>query len=746
MNKSAKDNNVPVSKAQKKGYQFGTFQGVFTPSILTILGVIMYLRFGWVLGNLGLAKTLLIVTMSTAVTFVTGLSIAQFATNMRMGGGGAYYIISRSLGIEAGAAIGIPLFFAQALGISFYIAGFSESIVGLYPGLSLETIGIATLIFLTLLAAISADLALKVQYVILFFLTTSLFSFFAGGHVSSPMVQTGTSVSLGKASFWAVFAVFFPAVTGIEAGLAMSGDLKDPERSLPRGIIGAVLVSYLIYLAIPTFLHFLRIPVQELLTNNLIMRDVARWGELVIYGLWCASLSSALGSLLGAPRTLQALANDGIVFRFIGRGYGKKNDPRFATMISFGVALLGVMLGSLNAIATLLTMFFLISYGLLNFTAGLEGMIANPSWRPRFRLKWVWPMVGAAGCAMIMLMIDPGATIIAAVIIVAVYYVNAQRKLRAYWGDMKYGILMLMIRQALYKLAEKKPHEKTWRPNILVLSGAPSSRWHLIELADALSHGKGFLTVGAVLSGEEAHRGHIEQMEKTIYGYLKERFVPAVVKVVTSRDLFQGIRSLVQTYGFGPLVPNTILMGETGRTEDSGRYAELFHYIFSSKRNLVVVREPQVENRDRAMAQIDLWWSHVGENAGLMLALAYLLKTSPEWRGARLVIKSIVNKEEERQQQEEYFRKFIAQENMEAGIEIFVRGNADAFELMYEQSRDADYVFMGLKPPAPDESIEAYGRYYMSFRQRTGKFSALVCVLAAEEIDFEGIFKLKEAR
>ena len=149
MNEIIKEKESP-SKQETKGYQFGTFQGVFTPSILTILGVIMYLRFGWVLGNVGLAQTLLIVTMATAVTFITAYSIAQFATNMKMGGGGAYYIISRSLGVEAGGAIGLPLFFAKALGISFYIAGFSESIVGLYPDMSLQWVGITTLVILTI--------------------------------------------------------------------------------------------------------------------------------------------------------------------------------------------------------------------------------------------------------------------------------------------------------------------------------------------------------------------------------------------------------------------------------------------------------------------------------------------------------------------------------------------------------------------------------------------------------------------
>ena len=120
---------------QGSGYQFGTFKGVFTPSILTILGVVMYLRFGWALGSVGFWPTFVILTIASTITFLTGLSLSALATNMKVEGGGAYYIISRSLGVEAGAAVGLPLFFAQALGISFYVSGFSESLVREFPGI-----------------------------------------------------------------------------------------------------------------------------------------------------------------------------------------------------------------------------------------------------------------------------------------------------------------------------------------------------------------------------------------------------------------------------------------------------------------------------------------------------------------------------------------------------------------------------------------------------------------------------------
>ena len=157
-----------------KGYSFGTFQGVFTPSILTILGVVMYLRMGWTVGMAGLGGAILIILLATSVTLITGLSLSALATNMKVGGGGAYFIISRSLGVETGAAIGIPLFLAHAVGVSFYVAGFTEAFVGVVPGIDPIVVGLGTLIGLTTLTLISADLALKSQFVVMGAIVLSL--------------------------------------------------------------------------------------------------------------------------------------------------------------------------------------------------------------------------------------------------------------------------------------------------------------------------------------------------------------------------------------------------------------------------------------------------------------------------------------------------------------------------------------------------------------------------------------------
>jgi amino acid transporter len=248
-------NGKPSAGAdEQRGYQFGAFKGVFTPSILTILGVIMYLRMGWVLGNAGLPLTLLIVTMASSITFLTGLSISATATNMQVGGGGAYYIISRSLGVEIGAAIGLPLFMAQSLSVAFYVIGFAEAVanaVDLSPLVAalpfalneIQAVALITLVVLTIITCISADLALKAQMLILAAIVLSLASFFLGS-IAPDLVFSPDAIIPPKVPFWGVFAVFFPAVTGILSGVSMSGDLKEPAKALPRGTLAAVLCGY----------------------------------------------------------------------------------------------------------------------------------------------------------------------------------------------------------------------------------------------------------------------------------------------------------------------------------------------------------------------------------------------------------------------------------------------------------------------------------------------------------------------
>ncbi len=721
-----------------KGYQFGTFKGVFTPSILTVLGVVMYLRFGWVLGNVGLPLTLLIVTLASAITFLTGLAIASIATNMRVGAGGAYYMISRSLGLEAGAAIGIPLFFAQALGIAFYTAGFAESIVALVPALPFQAVALATLAGLAFLAYRSADLALRSQFVIMALVVASLVSFFFGGPVEPAAAGAAPPA---RASFWLVFAIFFPAVTGIEAGIAMSGDLKNPARSLPLGTLGAVATGYAIYIAIPVFLSFQVRDAGLLMTDPLIMRQVAFWGDLILLGLWGASLSSAMGSLLGAPRTLQALARDGIVPRFLGKGSGPGDDPRVATVVACLLAGAGLLGGGLDFIAPVLSMFFLTSYGLLNAISGFETLIGSPSWRPTFRVAWGFGAAGALGCLAVMLMINAGATLVAVAVTGMVYFLTGRRRLRAHWGDIRYGVLMLAVQNLLYRLAAKRPDEHSWRPNILVLSGVPSTRWYLVELADAMAHDRGFLTVATVLPEEGITARRLAAVHDTVVDYLRKHRVPALVKVLAAQSPMRGAYRLVQNYGFGPLVPNTILLGETEREGSFSDFANLILMVHRRKHNMVVVRQRPLDPPAHAFRRIDVWWGRERQNAGFMLTLGYLLSTSQQWRGAQMFLNTVVANPAHEAKIRAELNAFIQNGRFDATPVVHLLDQADVFSTIRERSAGSGMVFLGIRPPDEQETPEDYAGYYRSLLASTEDLPPCALVLAAEDIEFHRIFQ-----
>ncbi|MFW5950605.1 MAG: Na-K-Cl cotransporter [Gemmatimonadota bacterium] len=713
------------------GAGFGTFGGVFTPSILTILGVIMYLRFGWVVGNVGLLGALVIVTICTGITFLTALSMSSIATDRRVRAGGAYYMISRSLGVETGGAVGLPLYFALALSFAMYVVGFAESVVNVFPVLDQRWVGVATAVVVALLAIVSSRLAIRTQYFVMAVIAISLLSFFLGSPIEETSLEmTGAPARLSE-SFWVVLAVFFPAVTGIEAGVNMSGDLADPRRSIPRGTLAALGVGYLVYMTLPVFLA-LRADATTLLEDPLIMRRMALWGDAILLGVWGATLSSAMGSVLGAPRVLQALSRDGVVpgrvGRWLGKGSGDDDAPRIGTALTLAVGLAAIWLGDLNTIAPLLTMFFLASYMTVNLAAGLEGLLRSPSFRPAFRVHWSLSLLGAAGSVAVMFLINAVATAIAAFVVAAVFLWLQRRELQTAWGDVRSGLWMALIRAGLFRMSEGTD-SKSWRPHILVLSGAPTKRWHLVELAHSLSHGRGVLTVSSVLPEGSRGAGQLKAIEGTIRDHLERRGIQAMARLVTDTDPFKGGQRLVTTYGVGPLAPNTVVLGDSERPSHRSDYCAMIASFHEAGRNVVIVRDnPEVGFGDRR--RIDVWWGGLQSNGGLMMLLAYLLKTSGDWLGAEVCVKLVVETEAGRAGASRNLERIIERLRIGATAEVIVGAGRPFPQILRESSADADLIFLGLA--RPDERFEE--SYRRTHALALGMPTA-VFVLASEALD-----------
>ncbi|MDJ0597649.1 MAG: amino acid permease [Crocosphaera sp.] len=734
---------TPQSPVEDNPSGLGTFGGVYTPSILTILGVIMYLRFGWVVGNAGLIGTILIVILANLITFLTALSVCAIATDRVVRTGGAYYMISRSLGIETGGAVGIPLYFAQALSVALYTIGFAESVVTAFPDLNLSQLYIALIVTVGvgILAYTSADIAIKAQYFIMGAIVLSLLSFYFGHPVEETHIEMWVS---NKEPFWTVFAVFFPAVTGIMAGVNMSGDLRDPIKALPIGTLAAVGTGLLIYVTLPVFLAT-RANSSTLIAEPFIMQRMALWGPAISLGVWGATLSSAIGSILGAPRILQALARDGILprwMRFLGQGSGPNDEPRIGTLVTFVVAIAAVFIGDLNLIAPVLTMFFLTTYLVLNISAGVEGLLNSPSFRPSFRVHWTLSLLGAIGCLGVMFLIDAVATCVAGIVVIAIYFWVRQRELMVTWGDVRRGIWMAILRTAILQ-TDHTDDTKNWRPQFLVLSGAPTKRWPLIQLAQALTHNRGLITVSSVLPEGSRDVARQAVLEKRIRDYLQRRGVQALVRLITAPDPFDGAERLVETYGLGSIVPNTILLGDSQQTTHRDRYCQMIANLYKAQRNVIVLREnpdlsydPWDESQNRRF-RIDVWWGGgMQGNGSLMLILAYLLHSNPKFQKGQIHLKLVVTDESAVIEAQSNLDKLVQDLRIDAISEIILADGRTFATILKQSSQGADFIFLGM--PSPTDN-QLFVSNYERLQQWTQDLPTTVFVLAAPEFNFQEV-------
>jgi solute carrier family 12 (potassium/chloride transporter), member 4/6 len=730
-------------KVEKKT-SFGTFLGVFVPTILMVFGVIIFLRLGWIVGQGGLSTSLIIITLGALIALLTTLSLSAIATNTEVGKGGVYYILSRALGIEVGCAVGLPLYFKQTLSIAFCCVGFAESLHDLVPAWSITNIGMASLLILTALAYFSLKGALKVQVFIFLTIIASLISLFAGGYVPPIDPDTYVPSSPMTLGFWALFAIFFPAMTGVESSVSLSGDLKNPSKSLPLGTISALLVAYAIYMAIPIFLvHY--VPMDRLADDPLIIQEVARIPALIIVGIWGATISSALGGLLGAPRTLQALADDGVVPKLFGKTSGKSEDPKIATLITFVIALMGVYFGSINIIAPMLTMICLICYGVLNLAAGLEAIMANPSWRPRFNIHWTIPIFGAVLCLVTMLMIGAGTAIISLSFVFTIYLVAKKRHLTSSWEDLRLGMLMYFSRSAIYKLSYADNISKSWRPHFLVFTGKPEETSNnLVSFSQAISQSKGFLTMASFLLNQKYNEEQKRTLCREVTEKLQKDNIEALVQISYAEKVTQGMHRMIEHYGIGPLVPNTIVFGGISKEDETIDFAHVVQTAYQRDCNVVIINDkfnsqnsPQINGQS---SDIHIWWDDASEtNDHLMIILSILLQRNPSWRKSKICLKGVVTTEMLKEEKTKEFKLLAHKKRLSMDIDILVSQPGEFLELVKTFSKDAGMVFLSLRAPGAEESMESYANYLQSMPHSSLDFPPNALILSAQNMPLDHI-------
>ena len=543
--------------------RFGTFDGVFTPTLLTILGVIMYLREGWVVGQLGLLGAWLVVLLASVITVCTALSLSSVATNVRLEAGGPYAIISRSLGLELGGSVGIPLYLSQALAVAMYIFGLREGWCWIFPTHPPLVVDLITFVLVVGVASFSASLAFRVQYVVMGVIALSLLSVLASLWTRTERFPIEwwpeRSSTPSEPSFWVVFAVFFPAVTGITAGANMSGELKDPRRSIPRGTLAAVGLGSAVYFALAYWLARSGTP-DQLRNNYTIMVDRAAWAPLVLAGLLGATFSSALGSIVGAPRILRALGEHGIVpFGDWLVGGPKDGEPRRAILITAAIIACGLGLRDLNTIAPLITMFFLITYAMINVVVLLEQRLAVVSFRPSLRLPAIIPLVGTVGCMVAMFVINATFSLVAVVIVLMVYGVLMRRRLHAPGDDVRSGLFLALAEWAARRSTHlPKGRSRVWKANLLLPVIEPQEVLGNFPLIVDLTVPYGSITLLGIAPALKVPR--LRDDVERLADDFSEAGVHATATVIAAESPARGIVHAMQTLRGAFLRPNVLFL------------------------------------------------------------------------------------------------------------------------------------------------------------------------------------------
>jgi len=737
---------TPEQTPAKKGpvLRFGTWSGVFTPSLLTILGVIMYLRLGRVVGEAGLVGALAIILLAHAVSVPTSLSIASLASNRPVGGGGVYYIISRSLGLPVGSSIGLALYVATALGTSLYVIGFSETVntlLGLGNDVNdIRITGTITCVALTGLTLYSANAAIKAQYFIMGAIVLSIGSLLLGTSPAPPeTVALGPSPESQPLEL--IFAIFFPAVTGFTAGVAMSGDLKNPRRNIPIGTLAAVAVGLLVYVGLAIFLA-LTVDAATLRSDDDIWSHMAWIPQLVLLGVWGATLSSAIGSLLGAPRILQALAMDGIGPAFLARGSGETNEPRIASAATFIIAEAGILIGDLDIVARVLTMFFLTTYGMLNLACGLERW-ANPDFRPRFKVPAFVSFAGAGVCFATMFKVD-AAAMLASVVVVALFYLLVkQRHMELASGNIWGGIWQSMVRSGLYRLQAASHRLTTWRPNVMLFGGHPGHRPELLRMAQWIVGDHGLLTNFTLLptgrrdSGVHLAGDATEEPEESTDPAMTLQPVEAYVEfdlhsvfhtTRSCRTVPEGVRLAADWFGLVGMEPNAVMLGWPRREHRNGEFGALVSDMIGRDLNLLLLQYDPLRGFG-ARRRVDVWWGRHQVNGGLMLMLAHFIQSNAAWHRARLRVVTLVDSDDQVEPTRKALARLLSAGRVRGEI-VVMDGSVETqhpLDVLRRRSKRADLVVLGVPPPDPKDPAE----WVASQAHKTRGLSAVLRVSAS---------------
>ncbi|TNE88138.1 MAG: hypothetical protein EP330_15890 [Deltaproteobacteria bacterium] len=541
---------------------FGTFTGVVRPVALTILGAMLYLREGWLVGQAGVLGALFVIGLSVAITGTTAMSLASIASNVRVRPGGAFAIISQALGLEAGGAIGVPLYIAQAASSAMYVYAFTEAWAYLFPDHPAGWVAGIAYAALALLAWASSDLAFRAQgvlmWVIVAALVSGLLGIFRTPHLADP-VLVGRFADTSPVG---AFAIFFPAVTGIMVGAGMSGSLADPRRAIPRGTLIAWAGTSAIY-ALFAVWYGLMGTVDELVSNKTLIIDKALFPPLVICGLLVSTLMAALSSLVAAPRLLQAMAEQDILPGSRWLSTTHEGEPRNALLFTTVLGALGLAAGSLDAIAPIITSFFIMTYMAINAVVYVERVLGMISFRPSFPVPASVPLAGLALCGLGLAAGSPFGGLVELFAVIGIYGFIAQRQVETPWETVRSGIVVTVAAWTARRAAHIERSERAWKPDLLIPVSNADEAGRLRVLAESMARRNGSLRwVG--IGAEEDLGGRLKKLAR-----LETRDgVHAVSARLKTSDRTTGVALSLDALQAALFPPNMVLLDAKGLDDD----------------------------------------------------------------------------------------------------------------------------------------------------------------------------------
>ncbi|MEX1013286.1 MAG: hypothetical protein WDZ27_06290 [Waddliaceae bacterium] len=740
---------MSAREKKEKTEGFGTIKGVLIPNITMMFGVILFLRLGVITGSSGILQMLLAIGLSFVIMTLTSLSIGSLTTNMKVGSGGVYYIISRVLGLEVGGAIGLGIYFAQIISMAMTISGFAISICELFPSLELHSVEIATLFILALLSGYSASWALRLQGVILAILLISIVSIFFGSVEGLPVIEGPVMPFYsGTMTFWTTFSLFYPAMTGIEAGMAMSGSLRNPARSLFYGNLLSLVFVAFSYSAVALF-AFIKIPHSSLVSDPFALLNFAASSPLVLVGIWGATLSSALGCLLGAPRMLQSMAADGVITQKLANVGNNPDEGLFRPLVVTTILTAIVMLfTTMDQIIPMLTMICLVSYGLLNFVTAFSQLMSIPSWRPRLQFPWWASMTAVLIIIISMLMIAPGWSFITFFILLAVYFGIRAQDVESGFQDLRESFVFFLSRLTVYHLGKPTEHALTWHLQLLALIGAPTTSQNLVRISDKLTKRSGILTFAAVVPEEWQTLDRMQLTRQSFTNHFQKLGIVCLSQVYPANSMNEGYIQLIKAFGIGPIQPNTVAMEISEESIDSN-LIELIETCRLTQKNLILMRDSKkvpeswfLKPRFDREKRIDIWWDpNDTRNFDLSMSLLTTLRDGVVFNGARVTVKTKVDDINTKKEVKSYLKDFLRRSRIEGDVVVYVSNQ--------KIDKSASLRFMPLAQLEAPEDLEEddresrflnYTTYLQEQLRNIQKDEVVLFVTSYDTIDHRAIY------